>query len=579
MLEFLSDSNPCGTTDTIASNSVSDITDIRNRKEGIKIDRKMSFSSVLNRNSESYKQSRFRRASSFSFMPRENTARVNGDVLPFESNLKIKHRPRPRSLNLSLEENNKRDTSHSSIQSNHGCEEKKESNRRKRLDSIVEMASAWLEESKSVMQNQCFVTASEKFHFIEEEKAQAENNGCSAKADNEPKSNLGKQNERGDLNGSTFKCQFTNEKDIPVDRMDDSDSSSNSESGTLSEAENEDTEHCVVACTRESDGCGVSNLEVSPVSKDSHDSVSSDLTTATDDECYLRDVRALLKMLRKGKKEEKNENSHVINTDCVMESVAPQQGFIEYEDEIDATVSGQSQRRCETYGSSLQDLATKGGIDTGGKKAPRQLQCNEYPIDTVEGRENSSDYAINANETSIQCDEGKQSLVKDISAIDNERNEHEENHLRANCTAKFTGWDNPSKQTETHTSDDVQQSVPVGVVGLNSFSFSAINVLNDQISSNDPQIIKEKTLDILPRALVKRSARPRSFSSMVDIKSKMTEIQYLPSLKKSRGKRSSSFGSLKHGWKSPTTVKEVWKLFVSIDVFITFSYEIRTATS
>ena len=563
MLKFLSDSNSNSTTDALADNSVIDTTDIRNRKDGIKIDRKLSFSSVLNRNSESYKRSRFRRASSFSFMPRESLATINGDDLSFESNLKIRHRPRPKSLNLTLNENNGGDSSHASIQCSHGYEDKKDSNKRRiRLDSIVEMASAWLEESKSVMQNQCFATASENFHFIEEEKAQAENNDCSAIADINPKPNLGKQNERGTLNGGTFTCRFINEKRMPVGKTDDSDSISNSEGKAKSEAKNvHTTKRCVIACALKSDECDISNHEVEPVSKDFNASVSPDLTTAMEEESYLQDVRELLKGLKKEGKEERNENAYVVNTDCVMENFTPQQGFIECEDEIDATVSCHYQRRCGKYTSPLQDLETKSGIDTDGTKALKQLQFEEFPIDTVEEYKKSIDYAIEASKKGIKCNEEKLSVVKESSAIDNKRDEQEENHSRANYAAKFTGWDTSSKQTDTQTSVAVPlQSVPVGVVGLNSFTFSAINDLNDlndQISSNDPQIKKEKTLDSLPRALVKRSVRPRSFSSIDDIKGKMTEIQYLPSLKKNRSKRTSSFGTFKNEWKSPTAIKKV----------------------
>ena len=130
---------------------------------GGKIDRKLSFSSILNRNSESYKQSRFRRAASISFIPKEANNMDKNEQGQFESRVRIPCRRRPKSFN-SFEYGKFNSTAclpstaENSEDSRDQLEIRRAESLRRicELENVVDKAAAWLAESKSFIQKQYF---------------------------------------------------------------------------------------------------------------------------------------------------------------------------------------------------------------------------------------------------------------------------------------------------------------------------------------------------------------------------------------------------------------------------------------
>ena len=130
---------------------------------GGKIDRKLSFSSILNRNSESYKQSRFRRAASISFIPKETNNMDKNEQGQFESRVRIPCRRRPKSFNsFEHEKFNSTawlpSTAEDSEDSRDQLEIRRAESLRRicELENVVDRAAAWLAESKSFIQKQYF---------------------------------------------------------------------------------------------------------------------------------------------------------------------------------------------------------------------------------------------------------------------------------------------------------------------------------------------------------------------------------------------------------------------------------------
>ena len=514
-----------------------------------KIDRKMSFSSVLNRNSESYKQSRFRRASSFSFMPKDIDMTSNSEVLSFESKLKIKSkaRPRPRSLNISH-------LVASSIDSpqNSDCSEgNRVSNKRKtRLDSVVEMAAAWLEESKSVMENQYFSVASETFGRINEERTDpdTEKYDIAKQNDSTARACIDQAVQKKVLEAGFNKAGF----DASSHLVDDV---------TTSTGFNFGAQHSKFLPT-------IENNENDTKTTASDDSVrkacDAGLAAGEDDESYFNDIRELIQRLRKRKESEKAAE----NGDKATQYMEDTQGICmeDSNDEIDSTPRVQSPRRYGTCVNPFKDLEKNKDFNIDEIKPCQQNEFESLPYkqDDCSQRYGKGLAYVN-NEGEIVRDD-RRSRGREDYVNDTERNEQQENmlefHGKTNTTVTYKGWHTSSKQIETPTLTNFPLGgVPRGVEKRNSCSFVASNDLvtpNDRITTNDSENIDGKTFDIVPRAFVNRPRRSKSFSSRSDIKVTMTEIQYLPSLKKNRRKRPSSVGSFRPGYDVIHHIKEVW---------------------
>lgn len=130
---------------------------------GGKIDRKLSFSSILNRNSESYKQSRFRRAASISFIPKEANNMERKEQGQFESRVRIPCRRRPKSFHSFEYEKFKSttwlpSTAEDSEDSRDQLKIRRAESLKRicELENVVDRAAAWLAESKSFIQKQYF---------------------------------------------------------------------------------------------------------------------------------------------------------------------------------------------------------------------------------------------------------------------------------------------------------------------------------------------------------------------------------------------------------------------------------------
>ena len=546
--------------------------DARAEKEEIfKIDRKLSFSSVLNRNSESYKQSRFRRASSFSFMPKDSST-TTSEIRSFESNLRIRHRPRPKSLNLSQAIDSERDCSMDSLQRTDSAEDKKEpSKSRTPLDSIVEMAAAWLEESKSIMQSRYCSLAPENFDCIKEEKVENGTKGIPEEDDvgAEAKQCRSKY-EGGCMPGNTNRCQVSGKKNMSEGIVVDSDCISIAGGRKMPEAKASGTKYCESPCPMTVDISDNSNDLISHITKDSNTSYISDFAKAGEDVSYLEDVRELLKGL-KGKRtfEERSETARVVNIDCSLKGIG-QEGFLEEHEDDNAALNGHCEEIHGSFGSPLLDLKFNRGMDGSKFNIKQQLDHEELCIETDEACKLSFDAAKEADCTNTKCGEEERSLIKEGLATDRENNEQQDTRINMKNSAGFTEPYNSHKQAETLVVLGTSPpEVPMDMVRHKSHNFLQ-TVLKDQISSNEPQDLKEKSFDILPGALVKRSVRPRSFTSSGNVKVTMTELQYLPPVKKNRRRRTCSFGASRYDRKPRADTQEVCQFNLYIDVSIKY---------
>ena len=501
-----------------------DVANARDQKEeSVKLDRKLSFSSVLNRNSESYKQSRFRRASSFSFMPRDSCSiATNEKVLEFESNLKIRHRPRPKSLNLS--QSNEVESPLDSIQCEHGPESRIEPQGRKtRLDSIVEMAAAWLEESKSVRQSQCGIA--QNFDPIGEEE-QAKSRRLSVNSDKGLEMKLASHG-REKLPEATTELRFSNSKNAHQDTTGDS--------YYIRYHEESDTKSDEIARPQNSATNEVSSDRVVPVAEGLEPCVIPD--GCTDDGSYLQDIRELLKGMKR-KESLQKEGKNVMNANCDTQSFVPRQHMRKCEDDIDETPRNKSQNCFAAYDSPFLDDRKDREIN---KSEPLSCHCDEFRIEASESWEKCKADAAELNKDTTSGG-GKPLIVEESSAIDGNVNEQQEIHLKTNSTDNSPGWNTSDKQTATQTLIRLSQQD----VHRDAMTNITYRVAKDQISPKELKSGEEKTCDSFIEACVGRSVRPRSYSSKFDANSTTMELLHLPALRKKRTRSASNLGPQKN---------------------------------
>ena len=516
-----------------------DVANAKDQKEEcVKLDRKLSFSSVLNRNSESYKQSRFRRASSFSFMPKDSCSMATNDkVLEFESNLKIRHRPRPKSLNLSHPQGNEAHCPLDSTQCEHSPESRIEPQGRKtRLDSIVEMAAAWLEESKSVMQSQCGMA--QNFNSVGEDE-HARSRRPSVNTDLGLEMMLASHG-REKSSETTTEHLFANSKNARQGATD--------RSYCIRDHEESDTKSDETARPQNTGISEVSSDRIIPsFAKDLEPCVIPD--ECTDDGSYLQDIRELLKgMMRKHSLQE--EGKDVLNSDCSTKSFFPRQNLRKCEDDVDETPRAKSSQNCfAAYDSPFLD-------DRKDRVEASLDHCDGFRIDAGEGCEKGNTDAEESN-TDTTSGRGKPLIVEESSAIDSSVNEQQEIHLKTNSTDSFPGWNTSDKQTLTQTSIRLSQYE----VHRDAMTNINYRVAEDQISRNELKIGEEKTCDSFLATCIDRSVRPRSCISKVDVNGTTMELLHLPPMRKKRSRSASNLGPHKYEGDKYADVRKVLPFF------------------
>lgn len=551
-------------------NPVGDIIETRTvgKEKATKIDRKMSFSSVLNRNSESYKQSRYRRASSFSFIPKDTSTIDSGEMSSFESKLKIRNRPK--SLVIGGDEGRSDVFMTSSPLHSDGCEGKDEpARRRSRLDSVVRMAAAWLEESKSDMQHKYF--ASESFRGIQEENLGAENDDClqdieSKEGEIIADQSVGPMNKHRDDSESSVLVELDVEDDskcvvdhfgklqseVPGQNGDECDSKLLSKEDpvrddcNVTNVKNEeslvigmlpqDADHDFVD---KKDICDVISAPLSDYSKtESKDHIE------TENVPYLFAVRGLLKEL--GQKKESldmKENINTVKNKCLVESGATNADNKDSKRKVDADSKLNSSRRHGTCVNPLHELERRREFKPEDVQFDQNVYKEERPDFTVEGSR-----MTRASDTRGFVRAENQLLNSESSVIDTNGNDQQakkpETNSKTNISISCLGLGSFCKQSETSTlAGSPLREVPKDVEKRNSCC-SVRRVSKDHFTFNELQSREDITQDIFTGSYVKRPTRSRSLSCKGEIKVTMTEIHFIPSLK-NRRRRPSSVGSFK----------------------------------
>ena len=535
-------------TEFTQDNPIGDVieTKVVDKENVIKMDRKMSFSSILNRNSESYKRSRFRRASSFSFAPKDNDMVDKRETIWCESKLQIRNRPRPKSLNIMEHHRFRENLSLTSPLSEDGTGTERDPTRRPRMDSVVRMAAAWLEESKSLMQHQQFSEIPNSFEDIKEEstdagagqhairsgpiKAPESSRKCEETFQREAVTQLETQADTNE--GGSCKISST-----CTDQSNASDTSNDSGSVAFCIGNGAEEDFLVSARSQESPcEAACDEAEVNP-NAEKTDSCSDAVITesveqillssedaASENESYLSAIRGLLDNLKKPKTKPADEDG----TDSVKSSTAKKCN----EDArvvVDASSRTNSPRRFGTCVNPFLELEKVAVTSKGDKQ------------------EIASKAAVDSSELDRICTKGKRTVNSETPLINSpgtdQRVARIENHSKTNNTVCSGDGDSSDKQLETWSLASFPQSkAPADRGKRNSCRSLGNKASNDQLTSNEVQST-EAAFNVPSGSHIRRAGRARSFSCRSEIKVTMTEIQYLPSLKKNRKKRPSSVGT------------------------------------
>eukprot|EP00795_Rhopilema_esculentum_P014861 gene14861-5985_t len=500
-----------------------------------RVDRKMSFSSILNRNSESYKQIRFRRASSFSAMPTEPVTLRTNATAPFESRIRIPHRQRPLSLN-SYELERLKMSSHlpspsEEMEIRNGSDDFKSS----KFETVVEKAAAWLEESKSVMRSQCF--------SAETGTSNANSDLVDGKMENVDAAITPQSKEEDEINldGNDSLWSDYSENDSVVHLKD---------FFKQFEGDGKPDDRSTGRFLSSADSTGVAEEDKK---------IKSNITK--DNNCsYISDLRALLQNLREKK------TTWLAKDQSKTKESAVENHFIGSKSDASCQFNGDSgassprvvsPRRFGTHANPFEQMAIDGSINS-----PPQLIESDRP-QSCKIDDNSLDEGLGAIGQPRSCDLNETSENNRDCCISrmikSPGGRHEAEEIEKEGENKTTITRKQREQDVRQAEERASTSSPLGKV-FNEHPFrNSCRTVSINESSEEKRFCEGNRDDVFD--LITRRAQPptklhRTSKSTSEIEVRIAEVQYFSAFKRNRRRRTTSSSSLLK-WKVDLISNEV----------------------